>query len=198
MLNILIDIDGVLADFDTALRIEAARQGLSIPWIPFQDRKHFFLRDDYPVDVRPRIERLTQSKWLYRGMPPLDGARSALLAMLDLGHNVRLCTSMPPGAPHLLEEKFLWVDRHLGDEFISRIVVSSDKTWIHGDVLIDDNPHVTGSQRPTWNHILFDQPYNRHIERTRLNWQHWQQVLLGKHALAQAESEARLITAVAL
>ena len=41
----------------------------------------------------------------------------------------------------------------------------ADKTLVRGDVLIDDKPHVTGSNAPTWQHLLYDAPYNRDIER---------------------------------
>ena len=44
---------------------------------------------------------------------------------------------------------------------MSRIIISTDKTTVRGDVLIDDKPIITGSMQPTWRQLMFDAPYNR-------------------------------------
>lgn len=40
--------------------------------------------------------------------------------------------------------------------------LGKDKTIVRADVLIDDKPVVGGRYKPFWQHVYFDQPYNRH------------------------------------
>jgi len=40
--------------------------------------------------------------------------------------------------------QFAWVKQHLGAEWMKRIIITCDKTLIHGDLLIDDKHAVTG------------------------------------------------------
>ena len=48
---------------------------------------------------------------------------------------------------------------------------------VRGDVLIDDKPNITGSATPTWQQLLFDAPYNRHVAHLpRLSsWADWEE-----------------------
>lgn len=90
--------------------------------------------------------------------------------LLDAGLDVRICTAPINAYQHCVSEKFAWVERHLGHEWIKRIILTKDKTWVRGDILIDDKPHITGSVQPTWVHYLYDQPYNRIIDKPRISW----------------------------
>lgn len=58
------------------------------------------------------------------------------------------------------------------------MIVTKDKTLVHGDLLIDDKPRVTGTRSPAWQHVLYDQPYNRHVDAQRMTWSTWREVLL--------------------
>ena len=89
-------------------------------------------------------------------------------------------------------EKYAWVERHLGAEWKGRILITSDKTLVRGDVLIDDKPLITGAEAsPAWAHLLFDAPYNRpealppEDARVRLaRWADWRPAV--ERALAAA------------
>ena len=37
-------------------------------------------------------------------------------------------------------EKYEWVERHLGSDFVHRIIVTKNKTVVHGDVLVHASP----------------------------------------------------------
>jgi 5'-nucleotidase len=101
-------------------------------------------------------------------------------ALLALGHDVRICTSPLTQYQNCVAEKYEWVERHLGLDFVSRIVVTKDKTLVHADVLVDDKPLVEGVRTPSWKHVLFDQPYNRGVHGERMTWANWRHVLLGE------------------
>jgi 5'-nucleotidase len=74
-------------------------------------------------------------------------------------------------------EKYAWVEQHLGAEFVQRIVLTRDKTLVHGDVLIDDKPEIGGLRKPDWRHLIYDQPWNRHVDGPRLTWADWRERL---------------------
>ncbi|WP_260680734.1 hypothetical protein [Arthrobacter sp. KBS0703] len=46
-------------------------------------------------------------------------------------------------------------------------------------MLIDDKPGITGNMTPTWQHLVFDQSYNRSLaEAPRLReWKDWEAAL---------------------
>jgi 5'-nucleotidase len=58
------------------------------------------------------------------------------------------------------------------------MIIAADKTLVRGDVLIDDRPYIKGDFTPSWEYILYDQPYNRkNTEFRRLDWSNWREVL---------------------
>jgi 5'-nucleotidase len=71
-----------------------------------------------------------------------------------------------------------WIRHHLGQEFAERTILTRDKTLVRGTILIDDKPSVSGVMQPEWEHVLFDQPYNRKVtNRRRLNWSNYREIL---------------------
>ena len=172
---ILIDQDGVLADFERGFH--AAWKATGHEPIPLHERQTFYVRDDYPVHLRQEVEAVYLSPGFFRELPPTEGAIEALCELLESGHDVRICTSPLNQYRHCLPEKYEWIERHLGSDFVPRMIVTKDKTLIHGDVLIDDNPKVAGPRTPPWKHIIFDQPYNRHVDGPRMTWENWREIL---------------------
>lgn len=67
----------------------------------------------------------------------------------------------------------------MGKEWVKRIILTLDKTMVTGDYLIDDKPHITGCESsPTWTHILYDQPYNKEVNKPRIvNWTQWREII---------------------
>ncbi|MCT7149596.1 hypothetical protein M1196_23400, partial [Salmonella enterica subsp. enterica serovar Oranienburg] len=61
------------------------------------------------------------------------------------------------------------------------MIITTDKTLVRGDILIDDKPVISGelpeystgtNHARSWEHVIFDQSYNRHITNRRriLDW----------------------------
>ncbi|HAI58717.1 MAG TPA: 5'-3'-deoxyribonucleotidase [Xanthomonadaceae bacterium] len=177
---ILIDQDGVLADFErgfhTAWQAIGPRHGH--PPLPLEERRSFHVRDDYPPHLEEAVVSVYTAPGFYRALPPVPGAVEAMAELLDLGHDVRICTSPLNQYRYCVPEKYEWVEAHLGPAFVQRMVVTKDKTLVVGDVLVDDKPDVTGACQPAWRHVLYDQPYNRHRPGARITWADWRAVLL--------------------
>lgn len=105
--------------------------------------------------------------------------------MVAKGYRVFFCTSPVLTSGSCPSEKFEWVRKHFGPGWVSRIVLTSDKTLVRGDVLIDDKPKISGCQSPSWKQLIFDAPYNEHVLGARLKkWADWEVLRLSMHALS--------------
>lgn len=176
-MHIALDMDNVLADWD---------EGLSRAWRSahphrhphFEHRTCYWAHEGCPVEDHEFVQNLHQSPGFYRQLPPVPGGLQAANEMKSLGWDVILLTS-PDEHETCAQEKLLWVGEHLGPEWVPRTYIGLDKTRIQADFLVDDRPDITGVYRPTWEHVVFDRPYNRHITtHRRLTWLNWKRVLL--------------------
>jgi 5'-nucleotidase len=176
----LIDKDNVLADWDGALERVLREEFPEIRVVPPQQKKKFYLEENYPEEARPTIRGIYQAQFFYRDLPPFPGAVNALHTLLELGHEVRICTSLIPAYRYCVGEGFEWVERHLGSDWVNRIIIAKDKTLIRGDILVDDKASVTGAHQPNWEHVIFSHPSNLDVQGKRRleSWKDWRLVLL--------------------
>ena len=103
-----------------------------------------------------------QEPGFYQRLEPVCGAKTALKAALKAGHDVRIVSAPYISNPTCASDKIDWIVKHYGSHWASRLVLTNDKTIVHGDYLIDDKPVITGSMEPTWTHVVFGgYQYNR-------------------------------------
>lgn len=166
---LLLDQDGVLADFDLGIRQAWLRRyGTAAP---LGERRHFYLRDDIAPAYHAQLYALYAAEGFFINLPPVAGAIAAAKRLLAAGNDVRICTSPIHDYRYCVIEKFDWIVRYLGEEWVPRVILTKDKTWVRGDILIDDKPHISGSLPPLWQHWLYDQPYNRSVAHAqRISW----------------------------
>lgn len=175
---ILLDQDGPLADFEQGMLDVWRKLHPRTFFVPVEKRTSFVPLDDYPEKLHKKITAMCRAPGFFFNLPPTPGALRAAWEMLKLGHDVRICTSPFPHFENCVLEKYLWVERHLGRKFTDRIILTRDKTLVRADLLIDDKPDIKGGLEPTWEHIVFDAPYNGHIKnKKRINWSNYRQVL---------------------
>ena len=177
---ILLDQDGVLADFEQGF-YDAwnASMGTEFPAVELQQRRSFYVRDDYPAHYANAVQAIYTRPGFYRDLPPVAGAMDAVKMLCDMGHDVRICTSPLNQYRNCIPEKYEWVEHYLGIDFVSRVIVTKDKTLVAGDVLVDDKPVIAGAHMPVWAHVIYDQPYNRQLAGVRVSWLDWNGVLPG-------------------
>lgn len=174
---ILIDQDGVLGNYVARfLEIWRAEHPEKI-WVSLEDSLEHDVDKNYPAEYRDIIEEITVREGFFRGIRPIEGAKEALEHMLALGHDVRICTAPKRDHTYCVPEKFAWVEKHFGGHWAQRIILTRDKTLVHGDILIDDKPNITGVRMPSWEHVFYDQPYNRAHNKRRLNWSNYCEIL---------------------
>ena len=152
--TILLDMDGVVVDWDAGFRAAWGNRS------PIDRSKSYYMEACVPASFCDEAKALLHAEGFFLNLPPMAGAVAAVKAMVGKGYRVSFCTSPVLSSLYCAGEKFEWVRRHFGPEWVSRIVLTSDKTLVRGDVLIDDKPKITGAQLPTWRQLMFNSPYN--------------------------------------
>eukprot|EP00403_Amphidinium_massartii_P035295 CAMPEP_0178439866 /NCGR_PEP_ID=MMETSP0689_2-20121128/36418_1 /TAXON_ID=160604 /ORGANISM="Amphidinium massartii, Strain CS-259" /LENGTH=661 /DNA_ID=CAMNT_0020062491 /DNA_START=104 /DNA_END=2086 /DNA_ORIENTATION=+ len=171
---VLVDLDGTLVDWDA---------GFYKAWgdRPLVDRASYQIEKCVPPQFMQEAVQLFCSKGFFTNLPPMEGGIEALKEMAASGFEVFLCSSPLADSRYSAQEKWEWVREHLGDAWVNRLILTTDKTVVRGDILIDDKPVISGLQRPHWTQVLFDAPYNQDVDlgrRVRLhNWVEWKQSL---------------------
>ncbi len=87
--------------------------------------------------LRETVDEIYTSPGFFRELRPIAGALDA----------VRICTSPLNQYRNCVPEKYEWVERHLGAEFVGRMIVTKDKTLMHGDVLVDEAMVIAQERR---------------------------------------------------
>ncbi|HMR72684.1 MAG TPA: hypothetical protein PKD68_01605 [Candidatus Saccharibacteria bacterium] len=167
--TVLVDMDGVLADFDGATSQYLTEKHPEIPIIT--ERQHFYFRDDYPdAGHQAIINQLHASQYFFAGLQPIDGALEGWQRLQELGYEPIICSAPLSSNEWCVEEKLDWVERYLGRAAAKAAVFDSAKERYAGIALIDDRPVVKNTNLASWQHVLFTASYNLEVAAThRLN-----------------------------
>ena len=170
-MQILIDMDGVLADFEQGFLNTYRRLNPDQPYIPLEKRNTFYIDHQYQAELGLKVFPIILRPGFYRSLPPIKGAIEAIKKLEASDHEVFICTSPLSKYKNCVLEKYEWVEEHLGFPFTKKIILAKDKTTVRGDILIDDKPEITGVMKPVWEQYIFDQPYNREVtDKVRMGW----------------------------
>jgi 5'-nucleotidase len=177
-MRILVDMDGVIADFEGGFLKSWRAVHPENPFVPIEQRITFYLVEQYPADLKDLVQEIYLSPYFFRSLAPIEGCVEALSEIKAMGHEVFICSSPLTSNRYCVLEKYEWVESYFGKEWVNNIILCKDKTIVKGDVLIDDRPNITGLYLPSWEHIIYDQPYNRgEMGKKRLDWSNWKSVL---------------------
>lgn len=119
MTHLFLDLDGVLADFDTGYKkqfgIDASRELDNVDWKLVESTENF-----------------------YKNLPPMSGFEQ--LWEIAERHNPIILTGIPDSVAEALDNKRAWVDKHIGRHVRVIGCKSRDKSLYcePGDVLLDD------------------------------------------------------------
>lgn len=140
---LLIDLDGVIANFISAMHSHPLRE---IP--PY---------DEHP-DTIPNI---------FQNLNPLPNSIQAVNTLLNSDkYEIYFLSTAPWNNPSAWTDKRLWLEEQFGDIVNRKLILTHRKDLIRGDILIDDRPNNGadkfqgewirfGSEKfPNWNEIL--------------------------------------------
>lgn len=178
MVRLLVDMDGVIADFEKGFLDNFRKLYSNEIYVPLDKRTTFYTKDQYPKKLHKKVKSIYQAPGFYRSLPVIPGSLEALLEIQNSGNEVFICTSPLSQYENCILEKYQWVDEKLGKDWVKKLIVTKDKTLIKAEFLIDDKPELKGAETPVWEHILYTQPYNlSETSKRRLTWQNWKEVL---------------------
>ncbi len=176
-MRILVDMDGVIADFEKGALKGYAKENPKNPLPQRNGKNSFYLENDFEKPFSSLIREVYNLEGFFQNLEPVEGSLEALTTMAT-NQEVFICTSPLLTNPSCAQEKLSWVETYLGAEWLKRTIITKDKTIIDGDILIDDKPKIKGAQEPRWEHVLYSQPYNESVnEKRRLTWENWQRIL---------------------
>lgn len=173
---ILIDMDGTIADFNKELLKVLYIRHPNAPVLTTHDIVLFETKTNFPEEYHNIMEEIFHEEGFFERLEPFVGAVEALQE-IQKHFEVRICTSPLTRFEYCITEKYKWIQCHLGQDWVGKIIPSKDKTFVRGNILIDDKPEVHGHFEAEWEHILYDQPYNRHCHQRRINWQNYKEIL---------------------
>ncbi|XP_007526284.2 5'(3')-deoxyribonucleotidase, mitochondrial [Erinaceus europaeus] len=166
-LRVLVDMDGVLADFEGGFLRKFRARFPELPFVALEERRGFWLSEQYGR-LRPGLSEKAISIWesenFFLDLEPLPGAVEAVKEMANLKNTeVFICTSPIKMYKYCPYEKYAWVEKHFGPDFLDQVVLTRDKTVISADLLIDDRVDIIGAEpNPSWEHVLFTACHNQH------------------------------------
>lgn len=157
--TVLVDMDGVLCDFDAAVL------GGLAPDVARVARVNFYIAHDYPEHTAA-VAAVYNNPDFFFDLPPVQGAIEGWAHLLELGYEPRICSAPLTKNPKSVEGKVAWLRKYLvpryGEDVIANAIFDKEKHRYPGVALIDDRPNVQSSGAE-WTHVVFDQPYNREL-----------------------------------
>ena len=177
-LSILIDLDGTLFQLMPRFNQRLKEMFPEITPVPVEQTTDFYVSNLYLPEHRSKVDQVWTCPSLFKDLSLFPGALEAVLEMSKT-NDVSLCTSPFADNPTCNQDKYDSVYKVFGRAWADkRLVQTGDKTRICADILIDDKPKIEGVMNPSWEHVLYDAPYNQEIKnKRRLNWQNYKKVL---------------------
>lgn len=168
MVLMLIDMDGVVCDFDLAFYDLCAERGYVMhEGAVHHDARcadHRFATDCITDPEHKRLARhhVDTTDW-FRYLPVIPGAIAGLnelLAHPDV-EDVFLCTKPMEANASCRDSKGAWVERHLGMDWVRRLIITPDKGMVRGEVLLDDAPKSHWFDRAEWTPVIYPTSWNQ-------------------------------------
>lgn len=154
---VLLDCDGVLADFVGHMIARLNAHGHAIPEV----KKYDFLRAfDEPVGVLAR--RLLEDPAHWAHIPPYD-VRAQVDALRSDGHDVVCVTSPWLSCASWCSVRRDWLKRHFGFHH-NDVIVTARKHLVRGDAFIDDRWDAVaawGNANPMGLALLMDRSWTK-------------------------------------
>lgn len=160
-MRLLIDLDGVCADFYKRL-IYWYNRDFDDDMTADRLKSWVINEDNFPKAPREKMRAYFNVPNFWLNLEPIHGCQESLLRLHQQGHELVVVTATPEESERAFWEKGAWVDKYL--PFIGRrnFVSTWRKDLVRGDLLLDDGPHNL-SAFPGLT-CAMDASYNREVE----------------------------------
>ena len=171
-MKILLDMDGVLAQFIPALIEEY--NFLTNEHISEDEIKSFNVKDY--VNDPFLVGRIKNATGFARNLKPYDGALDAVNFLVGAGHEI-LFVSCPTNCPTSAHEKREWLNYYFSKLWQKAPLITTPpgmKKHVRGDVLVDDDPKNLDDLHPATKGLLWHTRQNAAVtgyERV-YSWDH--------------------------
>lgn len=180
---VLVDMDGVLADFDAAFHETVREEYPHVQMLdPLPDPPSFYASQAYPGEHQSELRAISNAEHFFARLPVIPGALEGWQRIIDEGFRPQICSSPIRSNPYSETEKLGWLEKHLAPAFglwvVETAIITSEKFRQDGVALVDDHPDIPNTDIASWQHVLFDRACNRHVE-TDLRLVGWNDPSLG-------------------
>ena len=177
---VLVDIDGVLLDFEQGFLNNWKIDYPHLPFIPKDKREIHDIASEYSKfnpDFKTNVDLIIKHTDFFSKIPLIENANGILDKLEQKGYEVFLCTTPLKNTDNLIGKQLI-IEKYFGVKWRNRMIITPDKTLVYGNILIDDKPVIKGIMKPSWTHIIFDQPYNINEDKPRIiKWNNWVDVI---------------------
>ena len=164
---VLVDMDGVVADFDAHLF--AVTSG-TIDWTPEAlNRERRFCTDYVNNRDKKVVRKVVESNGFFRYLPLVPGAQEGVERLSAFGLDVWFCSKPLEASPTCASEKFAWIAEFFPD-YVGKLILAPNKGMVRGGVLIDDCVKEAERAMAEWWDITFPYPHNEGVYGHRADW----------------------------
>jgi 5'-nucleotidase len=144
---VYIDMDGVIADFSEAIKTHSKSSLASYQKDP----------DNIPG--------------IFEHLDLIPGAKEAIHQLhLSNKYDLFILTTASWDNPTAWMHKRLWIEKHFGEIFYKKVIITHRKDLLMGDYLIDDRT-ANGACNFKGTHLHFGWDYINHKNNTYPNWE---------------------------
>ena len=168
-IRVLVDVDGVLADFPAAVLQFCNTYGCAPgarPWVLEDVKEHDILKALRLEHLQERLDTWCADTDMCRSLPLYDGAQ-AFVEELKSFAEVVIVTASYGAVPNWNHARLAWLEEHFGIDKAD-VVFAKRKELVAGNMLIDDKLRNIDAWRNAWGHqgcaAVFDRPWNRGIQ----------------------------------
>jgi len=142
MLRALLDLDGTMADYDSAFMRDLEPLSSKEEWLQIKDLVQ--KRESLPRHIEARRQLITRIPGWWRNLPKVKSGFEIMEVIREYGFTFEVLSQGPVNKPRAWSEKVEWCAEHLPDV---PITITRNKSAHYGKILVDDWPQFMDNWR---------------------------------------------------
>lgn len=140
-----------------------------LPVLPGSRRRGLFIDRQYGKEYGREaclaMQDIMMRKNFFRTIEPIPEAVEAVHKLLkNPMYECSICTAPITHNKYCASEKLEWLKEQFGSKFHRKVVITNDKTVVHGDFLLDDNEQIKGAMEPSFKHVMVRAEHNQMVQ----------------------------------